>query len=153
MSVRRLALACVTVAGAFAAAAAPAVAQQPGQLSYEETLRCVREDVRLDRELPAIDAQRPAIEREGAAVQRLGDQVEELRRRSTAIFDPALSRQYEEMRDRHYAEYERYTREMTAFNQRVAAYNTALADYNRDCAPGKLYGLYLERAQREAGVR
>jgi len=153
MTVRRLAFASIAVAGALATTWSGAVAQQPGQLSYEETRRCVQEGSRLDKELPAIQAQRPAVERDGAEVERLGAQVEELRGRSTAVFDPAVSRQYEELRDRHYREYERYTREMTAYNQRVAAYNTALADYNRDCAPDKLYGLYLERAERELGLR
>src|SRR3546814_11898044 len=98
-----------------------------------------------------MGAQRPEIERDGAAVGRLGQQVDALRERSTAVFDPAVSRQYDEMRERHYEEYDRYTRTMTAFNQRVAAYNTTLTAYNRQCAPDKLYGLYLERARRETG--
>src|SRR3546814_20078403 len=102
------------------------ISQQPGQLGDEETLQCVKEGQRLDRELPQIDAQRPEIERDGAAVERLGQQVDALRERSTAVFDPAVSRQYDEMRERHYEEYDRYTRTMTAFNERVAAYNTAL---------------------------
>src|SRR3546814_179754 len=124
MTAKRLALVCAAATGLLAAAYGPAIAQQPDQLGYAETLQCVKEGQRLDRELPQIDAQRPEIERDGAAVERLGQQVDALRERSTAVFDPAVSRQYDEMRERHYEEYDRYTRTMTAFNQRVTAYNT-----------------------------
>src|SRR3546814_9839072 len=87
MTAKRLALACAAATGLLAAAYGPAIAQQPGQLGYEETLQCVKEGQRLDRELPQIDAQRPEIERDGAAVERLGQQVDALRERSTAVFD------------------------------------------------------------------
>ncbi|MFN4088416.1 MAG: hypothetical protein ACK4QW_05150 [Alphaproteobacteria bacterium] len=152
MTAHRLALFCIA-AGVAVAAAAPAAAQRPDQLSYEETRQCVMEGQRLDKELPAIEAQRPAIERDGAALDRLAQEVEVLRERSAAVIDPALSREYDQARERHYQEYDRYTRDLTAFNRRVADYNNALTAYNRDCAPDRLYGLYLERAQRELGLR
>lgn len=153
MTVKRLVLAGAAAAGLFAAASTAAVAQEPGQLSYEETRRCVAEGQRLDKELPALNARRPELERQGAQVNALAEEVEELRRRSTAVFNRQLSREYEAKREQHYQAYERYTREMTEYNQRVADYNNALTAYNTDCAPSKLYGLYIERAERELGIR
>src|SRR3546814_18432449 len=95
MTAKRLALACAAATGLLAAAYGPAIAQQPGQLGYAETLQCVKEGQRLDREMPQIDAQRPEIERDGAAVERLGQKVDALSERSTAVLYSAGSRKYE----------------------------------------------------------
>lgn len=139
--------------GVTAAMPARHAAAQMPNLSLEETRQCLMDERDLDRRKSDLEARRPALAREEADMSALKRRVEELQNRVFigATPDPMARTEYEGLRDRQYAEFDRHSARQREYNNDVARYNDALTTFNGRCGGSRYTDYNLREARRQLG--
>ena len=144
-----LAASALLLAGA-ALAPAGAWAQT---LGLEETRQCLLEERDLDRMRSDLEARRPALQRDEVELEALKRRVEEAQTRVFvgSVADPVARTEYETLRDRQFAEFDRHSARQRAYNEDVTRYNDRLVSFNGRCGGSRYTDYNLREARRMLG--
>ena len=136
---------------ALAALAAPGASAQT--LSLEETRQCLLDERDLQRMRDDLEARRPALQREEADLEALKRRVEEAQTRVFvgSVADPLARTEYETLRDRQFAEFDRHSARQRDYNEDVTRYNDRLVAFNGRCGGARYTDFNVREARRMLG--